>query len=274
MSDLKQVCAVQRAMWIWLLAKQRRKLDRLRIMASASHLVYLTGDSCELSCLDLWRPGQVMDRWKQKPTEPSNSLCATWAATRRPAQPRFSHISQASALLSAGHHVSSAHLRGLGDRGQLQVLRVAPPIQLSVSGHGQAAVSIRADLPHLHPSQVSSYLHRTGADVVVSQTCETNKNETFIKLLKETDSSFFQNKSYLLNTTLILHDFSDVLTSSFLLRFVFCFVSISANLTVFYPNLLSLTIPMQLAFKFKLKLTTAWIFFPNRCLQMTLSGSD
>lgn len=65
------------------------------------------------------------------------------------------------------------HLCCLGDGGQLQVLRVAPPEQLSVSGHGQAAVSVRADLPDLHPGQVPAHLHRSGAHIVMSETCKT-----------------------------------------------------------------------------------------------------
>lgn len=62
------------------------------------------------------------------------------------------------------------HLCGLGDGGQLSVLRVPPPEQLTVSADRQAAVSIGADLLHLHPRQVAPHLHRGGADVVVAQT--------------------------------------------------------------------------------------------------------
>lgn len=72
--------------------------------------------------------------------------------------------------MTDGATVMSPHLRGLGDGGQLPVLRVAPSVQLSVSGNGQTAVSVGADVLHLHPGQVSSDLHRPGADVVVAQT--------------------------------------------------------------------------------------------------------
>lgn len=62
------------------------------------------------------------------------------------------------------------HLCGLCDRGQLSVLRVPPAEHLSVCGNSQAAVSIRADLLHLHARQVPSHLHGPGADAVVPQT--------------------------------------------------------------------------------------------------------
>lgn len=74
--------------------------------------------------------------------------------------------------------VSPPHLCGLSDRSQLQVFGVAPPVQLSVSGHSQAAVSVRADLLNLHPRQIPSHLHRTGADVVMSQTWKMTEKIT------------------------------------------------------------------------------------------------
>lgn len=62
------------------------------------------------------------------------------------------------------------HLRGLGDGRQLQVFRVAPAVQVSVCRHGQAAVSIGADVLHLHPRQLPAHLCRSGAHVVMSKT--------------------------------------------------------------------------------------------------------
>lgn len=71
--------------------------------------------------------------------------------------------------------MSASHLRGLGDSSQLQVLRVSPAEQLAISGHGQAAVSVRADLLDLHPGQIPPDLHGAGAHALMSQTCKTRE---------------------------------------------------------------------------------------------------
>jgi len=62
------------------------------------------------------------------------------------------------------------HLCGLGDQGQLPVLRVPPAKQAAVPGDGQAAVSVRADLLDGHAGELAAHLLRRGADAVVAQT--------------------------------------------------------------------------------------------------------
>lgn len=63
-----------------------------------------------------------------------------------------------------------SHLCGLGDQGQLPVLRVPPAKQAAVPGDGQAAVSVRADLLDRHARELAAHLLRRGADAVVAQT--------------------------------------------------------------------------------------------------------
>ena len=63
----------------------------------------------------------------------------------------------------------TAYLCGVGDRGQLQVLRVAPAEEATISRHGQAAVPVGGHLDDVHSGQVSPQLGGRAGDIVVTQ---------------------------------------------------------------------------------------------------------
>ena len=63
----------------------------------------------------------------------------------------------------------TTYLCGIGDRGQLQVLRVAPAKEAAVSWHGQAAVPIGGHLDDVHSGQVSTQPGGRAGDIVVTQ---------------------------------------------------------------------------------------------------------
>lgn len=77
----------------------------------------------------------------------------------------------------AQHACILSYLSGLSDGSQLQVFRVAPAVQLSVCRHGQAAVSVRADLLHLHARQLPANRCWSGAHVVMSKTWNVREKQ-------------------------------------------------------------------------------------------------
>lgn len=78
---------------------------------------------------------------------------------------------------------AAPYLCGVGDGGQLQVLRVPPSEEAALGRHGQAAVTVGGHLHDVHSGQVPAQLGGHAGDVVVTQTCRNGE-----ALLPVTDS--------------------------------------------------------------------------------------
>lgn len=65
----------------------------------------------------------------------------------------------------------TSYLGGVRDRGQLQVLGVAPAEKAAIGRHCQAAVTVRGHLDDVHSGKVSTQLGGRAGDIVVAQTC-------------------------------------------------------------------------------------------------------
>lgn len=68
--------------------------------------------------------------------------------------------------------MSDPYLCGVGDGGQLQVLRVPPTEEAALSRHGQAAIAVGGHLHDVHSGQVPGQLGGHAGDTVVTQTCQ------------------------------------------------------------------------------------------------------
>lgn len=64
----------------------------------------------------------------------------------------------------------TSYLCGVSDRGQLQVLGVAPAKEASVSRHSQATITVGGHLDNTHAGEVSTQPGGYAGDIVVTQT--------------------------------------------------------------------------------------------------------